>query len=86
MAIGEHSCETDLEVNPVCSKELNNIRAAGKDENVRLTPPRMIFLEEAIGYVAGDELIEVTRKAIRLQKKFVDASRRRTMKHAKKAD
>ncbi|CAK9265635.1 unnamed protein product [Sphagnum jensenii] len=45
-------------VNPVCSKELNNIRAAGKDENVRLTPPRMIFLEEAIGYVAGDELIE----------------------------
>jgi hypothetical protein len=48
-----------VQVNPVRSKELNNIRAAGKDENVRLTPPRMILLEEAIGYVAGDELIEV---------------------------
>jgi hypothetical protein len=48
-----------VQVNPVRSKELNNIRSAGKDENVRLTPPRMILLEEAIGYVAGDELIEV---------------------------
>ncbi|KAH9560854.1 hypothetical protein CY35_06G129800 [Sphagnum magellanicum] len=86
MVIGEHSRETDLEVNPVRSKELNNIRAAGKDENVRLTPPRMILLEEAIGYVAGDELIEVTPKAIRLRKKFLDASRRRTTKRAKKAD
>ncbi|CAM6075022.1 unnamed protein product, partial [Sphagnum tenellum] len=84
MVIGEHSRETDLEVNPVRSKELNNIRAAGKDENVRLTPPRMILLEEAIGYVAGDELIEVTPKAIRLRKKFLDASRRRTTKRAKK--
>ncbi|CAM6047131.1 unnamed protein product [Sphagnum compactum] len=86
MVIGEHSRETDLEVNPVRSKELNNIRAAGKDENVRLTPPRMILLEEAIGYVAGDELIEVTPKAIRLRKRFLDASRRRTTKRAKKAD
>jgi GTP-binding protein len=72
MVIGEHSRETDLEVNPVRSKELNNIRAAGKDENVRLTPPRMILLEEAIGYVAGDELIEVLSLIRELHTVFTD--------------
>ncbi|XP_038997404.1 50S ribosomal subunit assembly factor BipA-like [Hibiscus syriacus] len=57
--VGEHSRDTDLEVNPVRSKELSNIRAAGKDGNVKLSPPRLMTLEEAIGYVASDELIEV---------------------------
>ncbi|KAF8766314.1 hypothetical protein HU200_007831 [Digitaria exilis] len=60
MIVGEHSRESDLEVNPVRTKELTNIRAPGKDENVRLSPPRLMSLEEAIGYVAADELIEAS--------------------------
>ncbi|EYU30790.1 hypothetical protein ABFS82_08G207800 [Erythranthe guttata] len=79
MIIGEHSRDSDLDVNPVRTKELNNIRAASKDENVKLTPPRLINLEEAIGYVAPDELIEVTPNAIRLRKKYMDVNKRKTM-------
>ncbi|KAJ7948388.1 GTP-binding protein TypA/BipA-like [Quillaja saponaria] len=79
MIIGEHSRDTDLDVNPVKGKELTNIRAASKDENVKLTPPRLMTLEEAIGYVASDELIEVTPKAIRLRKKYLDVNKRKTM-------
>ncbi|KAJ6795232.1 putative GTP-binding protein TypA/BipA-like protein [Iris pallida] len=81
MIVGEHSRDTDLDVNPVRTKELNNIRAAGKDENVRLTPPRLMTLEEAIGYVASDELIEVTPKAVRLRKRYLDATKRKMMKN-----
>ncbi|KMZ68111.1 GTP binding Elongation factor Tu family protein, partial [Zostera marina] len=81
MIVGEHSRDTDLDVNPVRQKELTNIRAASKDENVRLTPPRSMTLEEAIGYVASDELIEVTPKAVRLRKRYLDASKRKTMKN-----
>ncbi|KAK4796370.1 hypothetical protein SAY86_028696 [Trapa natans] len=79
MIIGEHSRDTDLDVNPVRAKELNNIRAAAKDENVKLSPPRLITLEEAIGYVASDELIEVTPKAIRLRKRYLDVNKRKSM-------
>ncbi|XP_042057204.1 50S ribosomal subunit assembly factor BipA-like [Salvia splendens] len=79
MIIGEHSRDTDLDVNPVRSKELTNIRAASKDENVKLTPPRLMSLEEAIGYVASDELIEVTPNAIRLRKRYLDVNKRKTM-------
>ncbi|KAG6385365.1 hypothetical protein SASPL_154199 [Salvia splendens] len=71
MIIGEHSRDTDLDVNPVRSKELNNIRAASKDENMSL--------EEAIGYVASDELIEVTPNAIRLRKRYLDVNKRKTI-------
>ncbi|XWS30031.1 hypothetical protein CRYUN_Cryun24cG0082900 [Craigia yunnanensis] len=79
MIVGEHSRDTDLDVNPVRSKELNNIRAAGKDENVKLSPPRLVTLEEAIGYVASDELIEVTPKAIRLRKRYLEVNKRKAM-------
>lgn len=79
MIIGEHSRDTDLDVNPVRAKELSNVRAAGKDENVKLTPPRLVTLEEAIGYVASDELIEVTPKAIRLRKRYLDVNKRKAM-------
>ncbi|KAL9268466.1 Large ribosomal subunit assembly factor BipA-like protein [Drosera capensis] len=79
MIIGEHSRETDLDVNPVRAKELSNMRAAGKDENVKLSPPRIMTLEEAIGYVASDELIEVTPKSIRLRKRYLDVNKRKTM-------
>ncbi|KAK9285503.1 hypothetical protein L1049_024697 [Liquidambar formosana] len=79
MIIGEHSRDTDLDVNPVRGKELTNVRAAGKDENVKLSPPRLMTLEEAIGYVASDELIEVTPKAIRMRKRYLDVNKRKTM-------
>jgi GTP-binding protein len=81
MIVGEHSRDSDLEVNPVRTKELTNIRAPGKDENVRLSPPRLMTLEEAIGYVAADELIEVTPKVIRLRKKYLDSTKRKMMKN-----
>ncbi|CAM8934918.1 unnamed protein product [Rhodiola kirilowii] len=79
MIIGEHSRDTDLDVNPVRAKELTNIRAASKDENVKLTPPRLMTLEEAIGYVASDELIEVTPKCIRLRKRCLDVNKRKSL-------
>ncbi|XP_022135995.1 uncharacterized protein LOC111007804 [Momordica charantia] len=79
MIIGEHSRDSDLDVNPVRTKELTNVRAACKDENVKLSPPRLMTLEEAIGYVASDELIEVTPKAIRLRKKYLDVNKRKAM-------
>ncbi|XP_020574347.1 uncharacterized protein LOC110020548 [Phalaenopsis equestris] len=81
MIVGEHSRDADLDVNPVRTKELTNIRAPGKDENVRLSPPRLMTLEEAIGYVASDELIEVTPKVIRLRKRYLDANKRKMMRN-----
>jgi GTP-binding protein len=71
MIIGEHTRENDLEVNPLKGKQLTNIRAAGKDDMVRLTPPRRFSLEQAIAYVGDDELVEVTPKFIRLRKKLL---------------
>ncbi|MGL4824850.1 MAG: GTP-binding protein, partial [Alphaproteobacteria bacterium] len=68
MIIGEHSRENDLEVNPLKAKQLTNFRAAGKDEAVRLTPPRLMTLEQAITYIQGDESVEITPKSIRLRK------------------
>ncbi|XP_058100650.1 uncharacterized protein LOC131245306 [Magnolia sinica] len=84
MIVGEHSRDTDLDINPVRTKELTNVRAAGKDENVRLSPPRLMTLEEAIGYVAADELIEVTPKAVRLRKRYLDANKRKAMRNKPK--
>ncbi|XP_058208616.1 uncharacterized protein LOC131321725 [Rhododendron vialii] len=84
MIVGEHSRDTDLDVNPVRAKELTNIRSAGKDDTVRLSPPRLMTLEEAIGYVASDELIEVTPKSIRLRKKYLDANKRKMMRNKPK--
>ncbi|KAK9906082.1 hypothetical protein M0R45_000027 [Rubus argutus] len=86
MIVGEHSRETDLDVNPVRNKELTNIRSAGKDENVKLSPPRLMTLEEAIGYVASDELIEVWlhTKSIRLRKKYLDVNKRKSMSKRQK--
>jgi GTP-binding protein len=77
MIIGEHSRDNDLEVNPLKGKKLTNIRAAGSDENVRLTPPVRMSLEEAIAYINDDELVEVTPKAIRLRKRHLDANERK---------
>lgn len=71
MIIGENSRSNDLDVNPLRSKQLTNIRAAGKDDAIRLTPPRRFSLEEAIAYIEDDELVEVTPENIRLRKKYL---------------
>ena len=68
MIVGENAKPDDLDVNPLKAKQLTNIRAAGKDEAVRLTPPRRLTLEHAIAYIDDDELVEVTPKSIRLRK------------------
>jgi GTP-binding protein len=77
MIIGEHSRGNDLEVNVLKGKQLTNIRASGKDEAVRLTPPIRMTLEKALSYIADDELVEVTPKSIRLRKKLLDPNERK---------
>jgi GTP-binding protein len=77
MIIGEHSRGNDLEVNPLKTKQLTNIRAAAKDDAVKLTPARTLRLEEAIAYIEDDELVEVTPKAIRLRKRLLDPHARK---------
>ena len=77
MIIGEHNRAGDLEVNPLRTKKLTNIRAAGKDDNVLLTPPERMTLERAIAYVAEDELVEVTPRAVRLRKRHLDPHARK---------
>ncbi len=79
MIIGEHSKDNDLDVNVLEGKKLTNIRAAGKDEAVRLTPPLQMTLEKAIAYIADDELVEVTPKSIRLRKRYLDPNVRKRM-------
>ncbi len=79
MILGEHSRDNDLEVNPLKGKKLTNIRAAGKDEAVVLTPPVRLSLEQAIAYIEDDELVEVTPKAIRLRKRALDPHERKRL-------
>ncbi|WP_026234117.1 translational GTPase TypA [Thermus oshimai] len=77
MIVGEHVRENDLEVNVTTAKKLTNIRAAGSDENIRLIPPKPLSLEEALEFLAEDELLEVTPKSLRLRKKILDPSARK---------
>jgi GTP-binding protein len=77
MIIGAHSRGNDLDVNPLKGKQLTNIRTTAKDEAVRLTPPQVMTLEQAIAYLADDELVEVTPQAIRLRKRLLDPNDRK---------
>jgi GTP-binding protein len=77
MIIGENSRPDDLDVNPMKAKQLTNIRASGKDEAIRLTPPRRLTLEQAIAYIEGDELVEVTPRSIRLRKQVLNPTFRK---------
>jgi GTP-binding protein len=72
MIVGEHSRGNDLEVNVLKGKKLTNIRAAGRDDNVLLTPPMKLTLEKALAYIGNDELVEITPKSIRLRKRILD--------------
>ncbi|GAB5467643.1 MAG: translational GTPase TypA [Rhodospirillales bacterium] len=85
MIIGEHSRENDLEVNPLKAKQLTNIRASGKDEAVKLSPPRLMSLEQALAYIAEDELVEVTPKTVRLRKRTLDTHQRKKESRLQKA-
>jgi GTP-binding protein len=76
MVIGEHSRDNDLDVNVVREKKLTNMRASSSDESVRLTPPRAMNLEQAIEFIAEDEMVEVTPRSLRLRKKVLQANRR----------
>jgi GTP-binding protein len=77
MVIGAHTRDNDLDVNPTKGKQLTNIRTKAADEAVRLTPPILMTLEQAIAYIADDELVEVTPKSIRLRKRFLDPNERK---------
>jgi GTP-binding protein len=82
MVIGENSRGDDLEVQPLKSKKLTNMRASGKDEAIRLTPPRRPTLEQAIAWIEDDELVEVTPKAIRIRKRYLDPNERKRRERA----
>jgi GTP-binding protein len=78
MIIGEHSRDNDLTVNPSKEKKLTNMRASGSDEAIKLVPPLMMSLEQALEYIENDELVEITPKTIRLRKKWLtDIDRKR---------
>ncbi|MEM9441146.1 MAG: translational GTPase TypA, partial [Pseudomonadota bacterium] len=74
---GEHNRPVDLEVNPLKAKQLTNIRAAGKDDAILLTPPTRLSLEQALTYIADDELVEVTPESIRIRKRYLDPHERK---------
>ena len=76
MVIGEHSRDNDLDVNVVREKKLTNMRASSADDAIRLSPPRALNLEQAIEFIADDEMVEVTPKSLRLRKKILQANRR----------
>jgi GTP-binding protein len=77
MIVGIHSRANDLVVNPMKAKQLTNIRAAGSDENILLTPPIRLTLEQALELIDDDELVEVTPKNIRVRKKFLKEHERK---------
>lgn len=83
MIIGIHMRDNDLEVNVLKGKKLTNVRAAGKDDAVKLTPPQRMTLERALSWIQDDELVEVTPKTIRLRKTHLDPNDRKRMAKAK---
>jgi GTP-binding protein len=85
MIIGENSRGENLDVNPLKGKKLTNVRASGKDETIRLTPPRRLTLEQAIAWIEDDELVEVTPNAIRLRKAYLDPNERKRAAKSREA-
>jgi GTP-binding protein len=77
MIIGQNNKDNDLEVNPCKGKKLTNVRASGTDDAIKLTPPRLLTLEQALEFIADDELVEVTPNSIRLRKKELDPTKRK---------
>jgi len=84
MIIGIHSRENDLVVNPVKTKKLTNVRAAGKDDAILLTPPIQMTLEYAVEFIDEDELVEVTPESIRIRKRYLDENERK--RHSRRSE
>ncbi|MGB7372398.1 translational GTPase TypA [Erythrobacter sp.] len=83
MVIGENAKPDDLEVNPMKAKQLSNVRSTGKDDAIRLTPPRRMTLEQSIAYIDDDEMVEVTPESIRLRKSLLDPHERKKARRSK---
>ncbi|MHB8121451.1 MAG: translational GTPase TypA [Desulfuromonadaceae bacterium] len=77
MIIGQNNKDNDLEINPCKGKKLTNVRASGTDDAIKLTPPKIMTLEQALEFIEDDELVEVTPNSIRLRKKELDPTRRK---------
>jgi GTP-binding protein len=77
MIVGENNREGDLPLNVCRGRKLTNIRAASKDDTIRLAQPRRFSLEESLEYIEDDELLEVTPRSLRLRKRILDTERRR---------
>ena len=85
MIVGENSREMDIDINPCKAKHVSNMRTSASDEAIRLVPPRILSLEQAIEYINQDELVEVTPESIRLRKAILDRTTRgRASKNARK--
>jgi GTP-binding protein len=72
LVIGENARDEEMDVNPIKEKKLTNVRSATADEAIRLTPPLLLSLEQALEFIADDECVEVTPKAVRLRKVILD--------------
>jgi GTP-binding protein len=77
MIVGSNSRGGDLNINLNKNKKLTNVRASGSDDNIILTPPKKLTLEEALEYITNDELLEVTPKSLRLRKRVLDPNMRK---------
>jgi GTP-binding protein len=86
MIVGEHNRGQDIDVNPSKEKKLSNMRAAGKDDNVILSPIKPHTLEQAISFIREDELVEVTPRSVRMRKAVLSAQKRHTLRGAKSKD
>ena len=80
MIVGEHNRGEDIDVNPCKEKKLSNMRAAGKDENVILSPIKPVTLEQAISFIREDEMLEVTPRAVRMRKALLSAQKRHALR------
>jgi len=86
MILGQHAKENDLVVNPCKGKKLTNVRASGSDETIRLTPPNILTLEQALEYIDDDELVEITPESVRLRKKRLNETDRKRSAKQKKSN
>ena len=86
MIVGENSRGEDMDVNVCKEKKLTNMRAAGSDETVKLTPPRRLSLEQSLEFIAADECVEVTPESLRLRKVTLPAGERARQAKSLKAD
>jgi len=86
MIVGESNQPNDIDINVTKGRKLTNIRSAGRDDNVILTPPRQMSLERCLEWLAEDELLEVTPKSLRLRKRHLDPNVRYRMERNRKRE